>query len=108
MRLYTGNAFDLIGHRKRVDYHRENQDKILVESFDIELKNHKSRDTVAIRVIEHLYRGNTWRILSSSNPYTKTDSHTIEFHIAVEPSKPVKVTYQVEYRDAGLRAGRAR
>ena len=100
VRLYTGNAFDLVGHRKRVDYHRENQDKILVESFDIELMNHKSQDTVAIRVIEHLDRGNTWRILSSSNPYTKTDSHTIEFHITVESSKPVKVTYQVEYRDA--------
>ncbi len=66
------------------------------ESFEITLRNHK-REAVEIRVVEHLYRWTNWEIRNNSDPYTKTDSQTIEFRIPLKPDEERKVSYTAHY-----------
>jgi hypothetical protein len=40
LRLYNGNAFDVVGERRRVDY-RIDTSHNFAESFEIKLRNHK-------------------------------------------------------------------
>ncbi|MEO6055163.1 MAG: hypothetical protein ABIP97_14240, partial [Chthoniobacterales bacterium] len=54
IRIYTGNAFDITGERRRTDLKIDNSDHWADESIEIKLRNHK-KETVEIRVVEHLY-----------------------------------------------------
>ncbi len=93
---YTGNAFDLQGNRRRTNYVIDNAQDTLDESFEVRLRNHK-QTPVEIRVVEHLYRGDTWEITQHSNAFVKTESHTIEFRVQVPPGGEKVVTYTVHY-----------
>ena len=96
VRMYTGNAFDLTGERRRNDYVLETGKKSATESFEIKVRNHK-KEAVKVRVVEHLYRSLTWEIASSSSDYKKTDAHTIEFPITVAPDSEKVVNYTAHY-----------
>ena len=41
IRLYTGNAFDIVGERKRTNYHVDSSQHWMDESFEIRVRNHK-------------------------------------------------------------------
>jgi len=97
VRVYTGNAFDLVGERRQVNYRIENVRRIADESFEIKLRNHKDKETVEIRVVEHLYRNRNWEITKASQDYTKTNSQTIEFRVVVDPDKEQVLTCTVHY-----------
>lgn len=97
VRINTGNAFDLVGDRKRTSYKQdESRARWFDETFEITLRNHQKSD-VEIRVVEHLYRWTNWEITESSNTYLKTDAQTIEFRIPLKPDEERKVTYTVHY-----------
>lgn len=96
IRLYTGNSFDLVGERRRVDYRVNSTQDWADESFEIKLRNHK-KTAVEIRVVEHLYRCDNWRLTTKSHPYRKLDSHTIEFPVTVPPNGEVTVSYLAHY-----------
>jgi hypothetical protein len=55
IKIYTGNAFDLVGERTRTYFRVDNGNDWAEEAFQIKLRNHK-KDPVEIRVDEHLYR----------------------------------------------------
>lgn len=95
-RVYTGNAFDMVGERIRTHFKIETGRRQLDESFEIRLRNHK-KTAVEIRVVEHLYRWHTWEVTEKSNDYEKRDSQTIEFRVRVEPEQPKIITYTVHY-----------
>lgn len=95
IRVYTGNAFDLVGERRRSEFKIEHA-KYIDETFEISLRNHTD-EAVTIHVVEHLYRWNNWEIQDASDDYEKKDSHTIEFALAVEPNAERKVSYKVHY-----------
>ncbi|MBN1974103.1 MAG: hypothetical protein JW787_10725 [Sedimentisphaerales bacterium] len=97
VRVYTGNAFDLVGERKRTDYQISTSNDWLDESFEIKVRNHKEKDTVEIRVVENLYRWINWNITEKSDTFTKTDSQTIEFRILLKPDEEKVITYKVHY-----------
>jgi hypothetical protein len=101
VRVYTGDAFDLVGERRRTDYQidmqRRNEGGWLDESFEIKLRNRKEEGTVEIRVVEHLYRWINWEIVEKSNTFLKTDSQTIEFRIQVPAGEEKIVAYKVHY-----------
>ncbi len=97
VRVYTGNAFDLVGERRQVDFKIENVRRIADESFEIKLRNHKEKEAVEVRVVEHLYRRRNWEITKASQDYTKTDSQTIEFRVVVDPDEEQVLTYTVHY-----------
>jgi hypothetical protein len=93
LRIYTGNAFDVVGERHRTDYRMDSRNNMLDETFEIQLRNHK-KEPVQVRVVEHLYRWNNWEIRQNSDEFKKKDSQTIEYTVMVpaDGSKTVKYT----------------
>ena len=96
IRVYTGDAFDIRGERRRTDYRIDVSRRMLDESFEIKLRNHK-KEAVEVRVVEHLYRGTNWEITEKSSAYLKTDSQTMEFRVQVAPDSEKVVTYTAHY-----------
>jgi len=95
LRLYIGDAFDIVGERVQTDFHRPS-DKRLEEEFEITLRNHKD-ESVEVRVVEHLFRWSEWKILHASEDYTKLDSSTIEFRVRIPANGETTLTYGVRY-----------
>ena len=75
VRLYVGDAFDIVGERIQTDFLRPSETS-LEEGFRITLRNHKD-EAVEVRIVEHLFRWSEWRILNASHDYTKLNSSTI-------------------------------
>lgn len=96
MRLYTGNAFDIAGERRQTNFKVDTNRRICDEWFEIKLRNHK-KESVEVRVVEHLYRWLTWEILEKSNAFLKTDARTVEFRIPLPPNEEKTITYHVQY-----------
>src|SRR5437016_7502746 len=63
IRVYTGNAFDVTGERKRTNYTVETSRTTATETFEIRVRNHK-KEAVEAREVEHLYLGKKWEITS--------------------------------------------
>jgi hypothetical protein len=97
LRLYTGNAFDLVGERNRTSFKSDKSNHWLDETFEIKVRNRKQDEPVEIRVVEHLYRWTNWEIKDSSNTYLKTDAQTIEFRIPLKPGEEQTITYTAHY-----------
>ena len=120
LRLYTGNAFDLVGERKQTSFKanapsgvvpqlgpdgnplpippgaKADREPWIDESFEIKLRNHK-QNPVEIRVVEHLCRWSNWAITEKSAEFKKTDAATIEFRVPLKPDEEQTVTYTVHY-----------
>ncbi|MFP4351912.1 MAG: DUF4139 domain-containing protein [Puniceicoccaceae bacterium] len=96
VRLYLGNAFDLVGERTQTDFFRHRTQDMMRESFSIEIRN-RSEEAVTVEAVEPLYRAVNWEILESSLPYEKIDARTIRFPVEVPAEKTRTVTYTVEY-----------
>jgi len=96
IRVYTGNAFDVVGERKRTNFHVESSQRWMEESFEIRVRNHK-KEPVNVRVVEHLYRWTNWKLIEQSQPSRKSDAQTAEFPITVAPDGEEVVTYTVHY-----------
>lgn len=96
VRVYTGNAFDLVGERRRTEFRIDHGASWLDESFEIRVRNHKS-EPVEVRVVEHLYRWKNWEIAEKSQDFIKKDSQTIEFVVEIPPDGEEVVTYKAHY-----------
>jgi hypothetical protein len=96
LRLYTGNAFDITGERKRTNFHSDNRQKWMDETFEIHVRNHK-KQAAQVRIVEHLYRCSNWKIQENSSEFRKKDAQTIEFPVTVLPDGEQVVTYTVHY-----------
>jgi hypothetical protein len=96
IRVYTGNAFDVVGERKRTNYHVDSSQRWMDESFEIRLRNHK-KEAVSVRAVEHLYRCVNWKVLEQSHQWRKTESQTIEFPVTVAADGEQVITYTVHY-----------
>ena len=96
IKVYTGNAFDLVGSRTRVNFNIDSGNNWAEESFSIKVTNHK-KEAVEIRVVEHLYRWTNWDIIAKSDPFTKTNAQEIEFRIPLKPDETHTIFYKVHY-----------
>ena len=96
IRVFTGNSFDLVGERKRTNIHVDSGHNWLDESFEIRVRNHK-KESVQVRVVEHLYRWTNWKLTEQSHDWKKKDSQTIEFPVTVAPDGEQVITYTVHY-----------
>jgi hypothetical protein len=95
VRLYTGDAFDIVGERERTDLQMSQRNEVLEETFQIKVRNHK-QEPVEVRVVEHL-RGPNWTILEKSDDFIKTDAQTVEFRVPLKPDEEKIITYHVQY-----------
>ena len=96
IRVFTGNAFDLVGERRRTNIKVDSNNHWLDESFEIKLRNHK-KEPVEIRVVEHLFRWYTWDITEKSDNFSKTNAQTMEFRAPVKPDEEKVIRYTVHY-----------
>jgi len=94
VRLWVGDAFDIVGERKRTD-HQRIADRIHENQYQITLRNHKDA-AVTVVVVERL--AGDWEILSKTHAFNKKDAHTIEFPVEVPKDGEVTVTYRVRIR----------
>ncbi len=89
LRIFLGNAFDLVGERSQKDYKRIN-DRTQEQTIEIKLRNHKDQP-VEITVVEHLY--GDWKITQNSHKYNKNDAATVEFAIPVDKDGETVLSY---------------
>lgn len=94
IRLYVGDAFDIVGERKQIDT-KQLSNHAREETWRVTLRNHKEED-IEVLVIEHLW--GDFEIRKSSHPYHKKDAKTIEFLIPVKKDEEVIMEYTVLYR----------
>jgi hypothetical protein len=94
VRIKMGDAFDVVGERTRTNFLTDK--RTLTETFEIKIRNHK-KDAVTVKIVEPLYRWNQWKILESSQKFTKRDAQTIEFDLSVPQNGTSVVTYTVKY-----------
>ena len=96
IRIYTGNAFDVVGERKRTNVHVDSAHNFMDESFEIRVRNHK-KEAVSVRVVEHLYRWTNWKLTEQSRDSRKTDAQTAEFPVTIAADGEQVITYTVHY-----------
>ncbi|MCU0857698.1 MAG: hypothetical protein MUC65_04765 [Pontiellaceae bacterium] len=97
IRVYTGDAFDLVGSRTRTDYRIDTSQKWCDETFEIKPRNRKEKEAVTIRVTEHLYRRVNREIAVTACPFVKTDSQAMEFRVQLSPGEETVITCRVHY-----------
>ncbi|MGE5190526.1 MAG: DUF4139 domain-containing protein [Gemmatimonadota bacterium] len=96
VRLYTGNAFDVVGERRQTAFRLDTNNHRADESFEIRVRNHKEQQ-IEVRVVEHLYRAVEWEVTSRSMDFDRTDARTIEFRPKVRPGGEAVIAYTVHY-----------
>jgi hypothetical protein len=96
VKIFTGEAFDLVAERKRTNFRVDTANKRSEESFEILLRNRK-KEPVTIRVVESLLRSANWEIPAKSDPFEKKSSDQIEFRIPVKPGEERTLSYSVVY-----------
>ncbi|HKP04083.1 MAG TPA: hypothetical protein VJU77_12090 [Chthoniobacterales bacterium] len=96
VRIFTGNAFDLVGERRRTNFKIDTSKNTIDESFEITLRN-RSKEGAEIRIVEHLFRWFTWDISEKSDAFTKTNAQTVEFRAQLKPNEEKKVRYTAHY-----------
>ncbi len=96
VKLHIGDAFDIVGERKRTDFKIDTGRHVITESFEIHVRNHKT-EPVEVLVKETLYRWNNWEITESNQKWTKYDSNTIHFPVKVDKDGEQVITYSVRY-----------
>lgn len=96
VRLYLGDAFDIVGERAMVEQRRPSS-KSLENTIKIVLRNHKD-EPVEVKVVEPLgYYYSNWTIVKSSHQFTATDARTLETTARIPAEGEVTVEYTIRY-----------
>ncbi|MFH1788349.1 MAG: DUF4139 domain-containing protein [Candidatus Altiarchaeota archaeon] len=93
LRLYLGDAFDVTGERKQLDYN--DLGGYYEYKWEVLLKNHKDEDII-VTVLEST--GGDWEIISETHPHIKESNHLIKWRIPVTARKETKLTYTIRYK----------
>jgi hypothetical protein len=96
IRVYTGNAFDLVGERKITNFNRRDRENRMSETVEVKVKN-RSEENKTIIIREHLWRAVNWEVKPASADFTRFDANTIEFEINLGPDEERVVTYTASY-----------
>jgi hypothetical protein len=94
LRIYVGNAFDVVCERKQTDYKKLASDLYEME-YQITLRNHKD-GPVTVEVREPV--GGDWDVLNSNYKWTKLDVSTIGFQIPVDKDGTATLDYRVRVK----------
>lgn len=96
VRLYIGDAFDVVGTRREVENRRisSNVREITVE---VEVRNRKET-AATVDVVERVFWGD-WEITQSSHEHTRLDSRTAQFTVTLGPDETETVRYTARLRN---------
>jgi len=96
IKLYLGNAFDIVGERAQKDFRIVVSGHIVDETFEIKVRNHKS-EPIEVLVYEHPWRWNEWDITRSNTSWNKVDQTTIKFPVKLKKDEEKIITYTIRY-----------
>ncbi|HEU4394423.1 MAG TPA: DUF4139 domain-containing protein, partial [Planctomycetota bacterium] len=82
VRLKMGDAFDLVGERRQMDFQVDHGARWIRESYEIKVRNHKA-EAVDVLVAERMYRWVTWNVERKNRDFVKKDSQLVHFPISV-------------------------
>jgi|LSQX01.1.fsa_nt_gb hypothetical protein len=91
IRLYLGDAFDVVGDYKRTKYSKVSSN-VIEESFEVKIRNHKNVPA-DVKVVDHVW--SDWKVTQSSAKYEKVDAHTIQFPVTVPKDGETVITYTI-------------
>jgi len=94
LRVYIGDAFDVVCERKQTDFKRIAPDLFEME-YQITLRNHKD-GPVTVEVREPI--GGDWDVLNSNYKWTKLDATTLGFEIPIEKDGTSTLDYRVRVK----------
>jgi hypothetical protein len=94
LKIYIGNAFDVVCERKQTDYKKLSSNQAEME-YAITLRNHKD-GSVTVEVREPV--GGDWEVVNSNFKPEKLDATTIGFHVPVEKDGSATLTYRVRVK----------
>jgi len=90
VRLYIGNAFDIVGEATQTDY--EDYDNGYSETYSVELRNHKESEDVVVTVEVQVY--GDWSIVRSNYEYEMDDAWTALFEVPVPADGEATLEYK--------------
>ncbi len=96
LNLKLGEAFDVVGERRQVDFQLNSARKSMAETLEIRLRNHKAMP-VRVIVRERLYRWTNWEVVANSVPFDRKDARTVEFPVDVPADAESTLTYTARY-----------
>lgn len=96
IKLYLGNAFDIVGERAQKDFRVVVSGHVVDETFEIKVRNHKS-EPVEVLVYEHPWRWNEWDITKGNASWEKVDQTTIKFPVKLKKDEEKIITYTIRY-----------
>lgn len=96
VRLYLGNAFDIVGERVQKDFKSYASGRIVEETIEVKVRNHKA-EPVEVLVYEHPWRWSQWEIIRSNVDWQKVDQSTVKFPIKIAKDGEKTVTYTIRY-----------
>jgi len=94
VRVYVGDAFDVVCERKQMDY-KKLASNLAEFEYQITLRNHKD-SAVGVEVREPV--GGDWEVVNSNYKWTKLDATTIGFSIPVEKDSAATLDYRVRVK----------
>jgi hypothetical protein len=89
VRLYVGDAFDVVGTQIIKTERRPGSDTI-EQDVEVSIRNRKEAST-EVAVIARGYAD--WSILNPSHEFTRLDAYTAEFPLTLAPDEEVTLTY---------------
>jgi hypothetical protein len=91
--LYLGDAFDVVGERKQLDY--SDLGGYYEYEWEVDLRNHKNED-ITVTVLEST--GGDWEIIKETSQHTKESNNKIKWRIPVKANGETKLTYMIRYK----------
>jgi len=96
IRLYLGNAFDIVGARVQKNFRVVVSGHTVEETFEITVKNHKDEE-VEVLVYEHPWRWSEWDVTKASSRWEKLDQSTLKFPVRIPKNSEKTISYTVRY-----------
>lgn len=96
VRLYLGNAFDIVGERAQKDFRTLASGHVVEETIEIKVRNHKE-NPVEVQVFEHPWRWSQWEIVKSNAEWVKVDQTTLSFPVKIAKDGERSISYTIRY-----------
>ncbi len=96
LKLYLGNAFDIVGERAQKDFKVVSSGHVVEETIEVKVRNHKAT-AAEVQVYEHPWRWSQWEVVRSNVEWKKVDQSTLRFPVKIAKDGEAVVNYTVRY-----------
>ncbi|MEM0962385.1 MAG: hypothetical protein AAGK21_07635 [Bacteroidota bacterium] len=96
VRLYVGDAFDVVGTRRDVANRRIN-DRTREITVEVEVRNRKET-SATVDVVERVFYGD-WQIRQSTHDAERLDARTAQFTVTLGPDETQTIRYTARLRN---------